>query len=97
MDSGLFIEDFCKRINNFSAESCRDAMSGLVDLLELSGEVAGGGRDAGDAEGGSVPDGGVIELGHGDVESVAELVLHGTDYLAAVFEGLRVGDFDLEG
>ena len=71
-------------------------MGGLVDLLELSGEVAGGGGDGGDAEGGAVPDDGVVELSDGEVEAVAEFFFHGADDLAAVLEGLGVGDFDLE-
>lgn len=71
-------------------------MGGLVDLLELSGEVAVGGGDGGDAEGGSVPDDSVVELGYGDVEAVAELFFHGANDLTAVLEGLSVGDFDLK-
>ena len=71
-------------------------MGGLVDLLELSGDVAGGGGDGGDAEGGAVPDDGIVELGYGDVEAVAEFFFHGADHLAAVLERLGVGDFDLE-
>ena len=71
-------------------------MGGLIDLLELSSEVAGGGGDGCDAEGGAVPNDGVVELGDGEVEAVAELLFHGADDLPAVFEGLGVGDFDLE-
>ena len=71
-------------------------MGRLVYLLELSGEIVGGGRDDGDAEGGSVPEDGVVEFGYGEVEAVPQLFFHGTDDLAAVFEGLGVRDFDLE-
>jgi hypothetical protein len=71
-------------------------VGGLVYLVELSGEVAGRGGDGGDAERGSVPDDGVVELGYGDVEAVAEFLFHGADDLAAVLERLGVGDFDLE-
>ncbi len=72
-------------------------MDGLVDLLELAGEVAGGGGDGGDAEGGAVPDDAFVEFGDGEVEAVAELVLHGAEDLAAVFEGVGVRDFELDG
>ncbi len=61
-------------------------MRGLVDLLELSGEVVGGGGDTGDTQGGAVPDDAVVEFGHGEVEGVAELVFEGTNDLTAVFE-----------
>ena len=71
-------------------------MGGLVDLLELPGEVAGGGGDGGDAEGGAVPDDCVVQLGYRDVEAVAEFFFHGADDLTAVLERLCVGDFDLE-
>ena len=71
-------------------------MGGLVDLLELPGEVAGGRGDGRDAEGGAVPDHGVVKLGYGEVEAVAELFLHGADDLATILEGLGVGDFDFE-
>lgn len=72
-------------------------MDGLVDLMELAGEVAGGGGDGGDAKGGSVPDDSVVEFGDGEVEAVAEFIFHGTENLAAVFEGLRVRDVDFDG
>ncbi len=72
-------------------------MDCLVDLLELAGEVAGGARDGSDAEGGTVPDDAVVELGDGEIEAMAEPVLHGAEDLAAVFEGLGVGDFELDG
>ena len=71
-------------------------MSGLIDLLELASEVAGGRGDGGDAEGGAVPDNGVVELGNGEVEAMAEFFFHGTNDLAAILERLGVGDFDLE-
>jgi len=71
-------------------------VGGLIDLLKLSGEVAGRGGDGRDAEGGAVPDDGVVEFGDGEVEAVAELLFHGADDLTAVFEGLGVRDFDLE-
>ena len=51
----------------------------MVDLLELAGEIAGGGGDGGDAEGGAVPDDAVVEFGDGEVEAVAELVFHGAE------------------
>ena len=71
-------------------------MGCLVDLLELSGEIAGGRGDSRDAEGGAIPDDGVVELGYGEIEAVAKFLFHGADDLAAVFEGLGVGDFYLD-
>src|SRR4030081_334955 len=72
-------------------------MHGLVDLLELAGEIAGGRGDGGDAEGGTVPDDAVVEFGYGEVEAVAELVFHGAEDLAAVFERLSVRDLQFDG
>ena len=72
-------------------------MDGLVNLLELAGEIGGGGGDGGDSEGGAVPDDAVVELGYGEVEAVAELVFHGAKDLAAVFEGLSVVDLQFDG
>jgi hypothetical protein len=72
-------------------------VDGLVDLLELAGEIAGRRGDGGDAEGGAVPNDAVVEFGNGEVEAVTELVFHGADHLAAVFKGLSVRDFDLDG
>ena len=72
-------------------------MGGLIDLLELSSEVAGGGGDGCDAEGGAVPNDGVVELGDGEVEAVAKLVFHGTENLAAVFKGLSMRNLQFDG
>ena len=72
-------------------------MDRLVNLLKLAGEIAGGRGDGGDSQGGTVPDDAVVEFGDGEVEAVAELVLHGAEDLAAVFEGLRVRDVQFDG
>jgi hypothetical protein len=72
-------------------------VDGLVDLLELAGEIAGGRGDSGDSQGGAVPDDAVVELGYGEVEAVAELVFHGAENLATVFEGLSVGNLKFDG
>lgn len=71
----LFGEDFGVGVGDFGAEGGGEAVRGLVDQFELAGEVGGGGGDGGDAEGGAVPDDAVVELGNGEVEAVAELVL----------------------
>jgi hypothetical protein len=96
-DFGLFGQDFGVRIENFGAQCGGDTVGGLVDLVELAGEIGGGGGDGGDAQGGSVPDDSVVEFGDGEVEAVAELVFHGAEDLAAVFEGLCVGDIQFDG
>jgi len=72
-------------------------MNCLVDLLELAGEIAGGRGDGGDAERGAVPDDPVVEFGDGEIEAVAELVLHGAKDLAAILQGLGVRDFQFDG
>lgn len=68
-------------------------LDGALDLLALSGQVACGAGDDGDADGRSVPNEALVELGHGDVEAVAELVFDGADGVAAFLEGVRFGDF----
>ena len=92
----LFGEDFGIRINDFRAQRCGDAVDGLVNLLELAGEIAGGRGDSCDAEGGTVPDNAVIKLGDGEVEAIAELVFERTEDLATVFERLSVGDLQFD-
>ena len=72
-------------------------MDSVVNLLDLAGEIAGGGGDGGYTQGGAVPDDSVVEFGDGEVEAVAELVFEGADDLTAIFKGLRVRDFDLDG
>jgi hypothetical protein len=72
-------------------------MDGVVNFLDLAGEIAGGRGDGGDPQGGTVPDGAFVEFGDGQVEAVAKLVLHGAEDLAAVFEGLGVGDIEFDG
>src|ERR1700761_1196204 len=72
-------------------------MDGLVDLLELAGEIAGGRGDYGDAEGGPVPDDALVKFGDGKVEAVAELVFERTENLTTIFKGLRVRDFEFDG
>jgi hypothetical protein len=93
----LFGNDFGIRINDLCAEGGGKAVDGAVDLLDLACEIAGGGGDGGDAEGGPVPDCTFVELGDGEIEGVAEFVLEGANDVAAVLEGLGVWDFELDG
>jgi hypothetical protein len=93
----LFGQNFGVGIDYFGAEGGGEAVGGLVDLMELASEVGGRGGDGGDAEGGSVPDDSFVKFGYGEVETVAELILHGAEDLAAVFEGLGVGDLQFDG
>jgi hypothetical protein len=74
-----------------------EAAGGGLDLAELTGQVAGRLGDSGNTEGGAVPEYSVVELGDGDVEAVAQLLLEGANDLAAVFERLRVLDGEFEG
>ena len=76
--------------------TCEPARGGL-NLSKLTGQVAGRLRDSGDAEGGAVPQEGVIELGDGDVEAMAQLLLERAHDLTAVLERLRVLDGEFEG
>ncbi|HTV08882.1 MAG TPA: hypothetical protein VMD97_07550 [Candidatus Aquilonibacter sp.] len=68
-----------------------------LDLVELPGQVTGRAGDSGDAESGAVPDERVVEFGDGDVEAMAEFFLERAHGLAAVLEGVRVLDGELEG
>jgi hypothetical protein len=44
-----------------------------------------------------LPGDGFVQLGNGDVEALAELVFHGANDLAAIFEGLGMFDAEFEG
>ena len=74
-----------------------EAAGGGLDLAELAGQVAGRLGDSGNTEGGAVPEYSVVELSDGDIEAVAQFFLEGANDLAAVLEGLRVLDGQLEG
>jgi hypothetical protein len=91
------MEDFGIGINDFRAEISGDAVGGTFDLLELSGEIAGGGGDGGDAHGCTIPYYPVIHFCDGEVEAVPEFVFHGAEDLATVFEGLGGGDLEFDG
>jgi len=91
------VEKVDEGVEDFGGEGVGEAMEGVVDLAHLAGEVGGGAGDGDDAEGGAVPEAGVVELGDPDVEAVAELVFERADDLAAVLEGLGVGDGELDG
>ena len=93
----LFRKDFRIRINDFGPKRGSKTVGGTVDLLKLAGEVAGGAGDGSDAEGGTVPNDAFVEFGDREVEAMAELVLHGAEDLAAVFERVGVRDFKLDG
>ena len=93
----LFREDFRIRINDFGPKRGSKTVDGAVDLLKLAGKVAGGAGDGSDAESGTVPDDAFVEFGDGEVEAVAEPVLHGAEDLAAIFERVGVRDFELDG
>jgi hypothetical protein len=93
----LLVEHVDPGLEDLGAEGVGEAVECVVKLLHLAGQVGQRAGDGDDAEGGAVPKDGVVELGYADVEAVAELVLEGADYLAAVFEGLRVRDGEFEG
>lgn len=84
-------------IEDLAAEADGEAADGRFDLLELAGEISRRGGDGCHAKGCAVPGEGVVELGDGDVEAVAKLVLEGADGLTAVFERVRVLDGELDG
>lgn len=87
------------RINYVASQTDREAARRGLDFAELAGEVAGRARDGGDAERGSVPEEGIVELSDGDVEAVSQLLFQRAHRLAAVFERLCVlnGEFEGEG
>jgi len=72
-------------------------VNGLVDLVELAGEISGGRGDRGDSQGGTVPYDTLVELGDREIEAVAKLIFHGTENLAAVFKGLSVRNLQFDG
>ena len=74
-----------------------EAAGGRFDFAELAGQVAGRLGDSGNTEGGAVPEYSVVELSDRDIEAVAQFFFEGAHDLAAVFEGLRVLDGELEG
>ena len=92
-----FGKDFDPGVEDFGSECVGETVEGVVDLAHLAGEVVGGGGDGDDAEGGAVPEAGVVEFSDAYVEAVAKLVFEGADDLAAVLEGLGVGDGEFEG
>ena len=89
-------EDFGVEVEEFGSGLGAVGVEGALDGLELALEVGGGGGDGDQAEAGAVVDEGLVELGDGDVEVVAELVLDGAHDLAAVLEGVGVGDVEFE-
>ncbi len=96
--AGVAFEDLGEGVEQVRSEAGEEASGGLVHERELAFEVGERRGDGDGTEGGSVPeDGLLIELGDGEVEGVAELVFEGADDLSAIFEGLCVGDGDVEG
>jgi hypothetical protein len=91
-----FGEDFGVEVEEFGAGLGAVGVEGALDGFELSLEVGRGGGDGDQAEAGTVVDEGLVELGDGDVEVVAELVLNGAHRLATIFEGVGVGDIEFE-
>ncbi len=84
--------DLREAVEDFAAKAGAEASGGGFHFAELACQIAGGAGDGHDAEGGAVPDQGLVQLGDGDVEAVAELVFERAHDLSAVFEGVRVLD-----
>jgi hypothetical protein len=95
--TSLFVEEVDEGVEDLGGEGVGEAVERVVDLAHLTGEVGCRAGDGHDAEGGAVPQAGVVELGDPDVEAVAKLVLERADDLAAIFERLRVGDGEFDG
>jgi len=90
------VDDFYVGVEDGCAYADGEALDAFFDFAELAVEVVSAAVNGGYAEGGAVPEGGVVEFGDGDVEAVAELVFERADGLATVLKGLRVfdGEFD---
>jgi hypothetical protein len=73
-----------------------NAPGGALNLFDEAVKVIAGARDSDYADGGRLPHDGLIHLGDGDVETLAQLVFEGTHYLAPVLEGLGVLDANFE-
>jgi hypothetical protein len=88
---------FPEAVGEFGAEFIGHAAGGSFDFFDELVEVAPRAGDGDDAEGCGLPGHGFVHFGNGDVEVLAQLVFHGTDYLAAVLEGMGVLDAEFEG
>lgn len=89
-DIGLGVQDSCS--NTYS-----EAVDFIFHFVELALEVIATAVDGRDADGGAVPHGRFVEFGYGDVEAVTEFVFERTHDLAAILEGLRVFDGEVDG
>jgi len=83
------------RIDDFGAQRLREPVDRLIDLLHLPSQIARGTGESDDPKDGAVPKTGIVELGDGDIEVVAELVFERPHDLTAVLQrlGVRNGDF----
>ena len=88
---------FEPRVNYVAPQTNGEPASGGFDLAELTGQVAGGMGDSGNAKCSAVPDDGVVEFRNRDVKAVAQLVFEGAYDLATVLEGLCMLDGEFEG
>ena len=94
--TGLALEVFPEAVGEFGAEFIGHAASGALYFLDELVKVAARAGDGDNAERGGSPGYGFVHFGDGDVETLAELVFHGADYLAAVLERLGVLDTEFE-
>lgn len=69
--SGLVREKFRIRISNFGSKRSGDAVSSLIDLLELASEITCGARDDGDPQRCTIPYFARVQLRNGEIEGVA--------------------------
>lgn len=91
---GSAFEVLPEAVGEFSAEFVAHAPGGAFDFFYELVKVAAGTRDGDNTQGGGAPGYSFVHFGDGDVEALAELVLHRADDVTAVFE--RVGVLNAE-
>jgi len=94
--TGLAFEVFPEAVGEFGAEFIGHAASGALYFFDELVKVAARAGDGDNAERGGSPGYGFVHFRDGDVEALPELILHGTDDLTAIFEGLSVLDAEFE-
>lgn len=91
----LLLNYFRVYIGNLNSQLLRVALDRALDRLALPGQIACRSGDRGYSHGCTVPDKSLVQLSDGDIEGVAQPVLHGAHRLSTVFERLRVRNLEL--
>ncbi len=87
----FFRKKFHKTVADLGAVIFGDANARFLHLPQLANQVIARRRDGRNSQGGALPDDDFIQLGHRNIETVAERLLHAANALPPVFQ--RVGIF----